>query len=189
MARHFDSLQQEAGSVVQEWRRQSYDREMRLATWLLVGNAAALLACFNAAISGRVCNWQVLQHFGGAFLVGMVFVMASVVLTGEVVSRAVARMTALGSAYRQAAIAIDANNELRARANALDVTANQRILANDTVIEQSMRTIEASTREPQTEKVLHAFAQWFIALGALCLGGALLVAVNSDAVQSALCVR
>lgn len=41
----------------------------RLSVWLLVGNAAGLLFCFNAVLEHRICDWEAFR--GTAILFGL----------------------------------------------------------------------------------------------------------------------
>lgn len=43
----------------------------RLATWLIVGNAGALVLAFNAMLSGQVCDNDLLKRVTGLFALGL----------------------------------------------------------------------------------------------------------------------
>lgn len=183
---HFKNLQQEASAITQEWRRQDYDRDIRVATWLLVGNGAALVFCFSASVGGEICDWTQLRWFATAFFFGMVWALSSVVLGGEVVNRATARMTILGGAARQAMIAVDANAKFR-DLDAPTPGVRQRVAENDEVIRKAAAILEKETQEPLPDKRLQLQANVCRALSAVTLGGAILFAIWSPAVEAALC--
>lgn|GEM_PF-5660518 len=186
MNEHFKNLQQEASAVTQEWRRQDYDRDIRVATWLLVGHGAALVFCFSASIGGEICDWSQVRWFATAFFFGMVWALSSVVLGGEVSNRATARLLTLGGAARQAMIAVEANAKFRD----LDAPApevEQRVVKNEEVIRKAVATLEKETQEPAADKRLQFQANVCRALSALTLGGAILIAIWSPAVEAALC--
>ena len=189
MDEHFRHMQQEASEVAQEWRRQSHDREMRVATWVLVGNGAALLLCFNAAIARQICDWSVLQPYAGVFLLGIVCVVASVIFAGEVVNRATTRLTLISSQAKQASICIDANGRFYAakRMGAVDAAVDDQIRSNEETISRALNIVSTQTGEPKIEKLLHLASRLTLAAGAACFGGALLVAVNSDVLRATLC--
>jgi len=52
------------------WTR-SLDLGSRAAAWVLAANAAALVLCFNAALSNLNIDRELLRFLGLAFLVGM----------------------------------------------------------------------------------------------------------------------
>jgi hypothetical protein len=59
------------------WAR-SLELESRSAGWVLAGNAAALLLCFNAVAAGSVSSVGEIQLLGIAFLFGMNAAFASI---------------------------------------------------------------------------------------------------------------
>lgn len=183
---HFRFLQQEASAVTQEWRRQGHDRDMRVATWLLVGNGAALLFCFNAAINHDICNWANVQPFAIAFFLGMVWALSNVVLSGDVIDRASRRLLLISGASREAAIAIAANNAFRALPSPGPEVVAQ-IAKNDEVVERSMKTLASQRDETKLEKHRQVQANWCLALSAIVLAASILAAIMTQAIPSALC--
>ena len=162
---------------------------MRVATWMLVGNGAALLACFNAAIGGGISDWGQVQPFALSFLVGMIAAVASVALEGEAENRSAARLILLGGASRRAAIGIDANAEFRteqARHATPSAEIDQQIKANDKVIDEARSILETKSEEPIFEKVLRRVGRVLLGASASCLGVALYLAITSDAVEAAI---
>lgn len=187
--KHFERTQQEASDVAQELRRQGHDRDIRVATWMLVGNGAALLACFNAVIGGNISSWQQVQSFALVFFLGMVCAVASVVFEGEAESKAISRLILLSSASRRAALCIDANSEFRAeqaRRAGPSPEVDERIRANNEVIADAQRILGTQSAEPKWEKMLHRAGRVVLGISALCLGGALYVAINGGAVEAAM---
>jgi hypothetical protein len=183
---HFRNLQQDASAVTQEWRRQDYDRDIRVATWLLVGNGAALVFCFSASIGGEICDWSNVRSLATAFFFGMVWALSSVVLGGEVVNRASARMLKVGGAARQAMIAVEANAKFR-DLDAQTPEVEQRIAKNEEAIKKALITFEEESKEPAADKRLQFQANVCRALSAVTLGGAILFAIWSPVVGAALC--
>jgi hypothetical protein len=51
------------------WQR-SLDLGARAAAWVLAANAGALVLCFNALISGHLCDWSAVRFFGSVFFLG-----------------------------------------------------------------------------------------------------------------------
>lgn len=51
---------------------------VKLAAWLLVSNAAGLLAVFNGLIQGQVCDWHAIRPFILTFAVGAAAALLSV---------------------------------------------------------------------------------------------------------------
>lgn len=188
---HLQGTQQEAAAVAQDLRRHNHDREMRLATWMLVGNGAALLAIFNAVISRNLCEWPIVQPYAGVFLLGLVSAAAHVVFDGEAESRSTARLTILMGAMRRAAISVDSNNAFREwlRKNPTEPNDEvlQQVAENDATIAEAQRVLQTKIEEPRDEKLLRRAARGTLVLSALCLGGALFVAINSGAVLAAVC--
>lgn len=187
--KHFERTQDEAADVAQELRRQSHDRDMRVATWMLVGNGVALLSCFNAVIGGGVAEWEPVQPFALVFFLGMVCALASVVFEGESTSKAISRLISLGGASRRAAICIDANSEFRAeqaRRPTPSAELERQISANDEVISEARKILEIQSQEPKWERLLYRAGRVTLGMSALCLGGALYVAISSGAVEAAL---
>lgn len=184
---HFQRTQQEASDSIQELRRQTHDRDMRVATWLLVGNGAALLACFNAVIGGSVSDWDLVQPFALIFLLGMTCAIGSVVFEGESDSRANARLILMSGATRRAAICIDANAEFRASQLAQpNVDIEAQIKENDDVIADARDILEKNSEEPKWDRRLRRLGRIVLGISALCLGGALYFAIVSDALEAAI---
>jgi hypothetical protein len=183
---HFRFMQQEASAVTQEWRRQGHDRDMRVATWLLVGNGAALLFCFNAAMSHNICDWSKVQPFAIAFFLGMVWAISNVVLSGDVIDRASQRLQLISGAAREVSIAMEANNLFRG-VQSPDSEVVARIAKNDEVIEQAMKTMVSQRDETVMEKRRQLQANWCLVFSALVLAGSILAAIVTQAIPSALC--
>jgi hypothetical protein len=183
---HFRNLQQDASAVTQEWRRQDYDRDIRVATWLLVGNGAALVFCFSASIGGEICDWSSVRWLATAFFFGMVWALSSVVLGGEVVNRASARMLKVGGAARRAMIAVEANAKFR-NLDAHTPEIEERIVKNEQVIKEALVIFEEESGEPAADKRMQFQANVCRGLSAVTLGGAVLFAIWSPAVGAALC--
>ncbi|MBY0562539.1 MAG: hypothetical protein K2P58_00025 [Hyphomonadaceae bacterium] len=182
----FRNLQQDASAVTQEWRRQEYDRDIRVGTWLLVGNGAALLLCFSASIGGEICDWSSVRWLATAFFFGMVWALSSVVLEGEVINRASMRMLKIGGAARQAMVAVEAN----AKFAALDSHTNevaQREAKNAEVIKEAFLTLEKEREEPAADKLLQLQANICRGLSAVTLGGSILFAIWSPVIGTARC--
>lgn len=181
----------EAAAVAQDLRRNNHDRAMRVATWMLVGNGVALLACFNAAISRDLCDWQVIQPYAGAFLFGLVSAAAHVIFDGEADSRGSARLTLMMGATRRASLCIDSNNALRAWVQesgaSPQVEVQRQIDENDAAIAEAKSVLAMKGDEPCDEKALRGAANVALGLSALSLGATLLVAINFGAVEAALC--
>lgn len=188
---HLQATQQEAGAVAQDLRRNNHDRDMRIATWMLIGNGAALLAVFNAVISRSLCEWSIIQPYAGVFLLGLVSAAAHVVFDGTADDRGTARLTILMGATRRAAICIDSNNAFREwlRKNPEDPDEEilRQVADNEANIAEAKLILQTKSEEPCGEQVLRWAARGALALSALCLGGALFFAVNSGAVLAAIC--
>jgi hypothetical protein len=61
----------EAQRRTERWGDRKDQLGGRLSTWLLVGNAAALLLCFNGLLDHKVCDWPVFRPLVSAFAVGL----------------------------------------------------------------------------------------------------------------------
>jgi hypothetical protein len=188
---HLKGTQQEAAAVAQDLRRNNHDRDMRVATWMLVGNGVALLAIFNAVISQNLCGWQTIQPYAGVFLLGLVSAAGHVVFDGEADNRGTARLTILMGATRRAAICIDSNNAFREWVRKNPTEPNEEVLRqvadNDATIAEAQTILQTKSEEPCEEKILRWMARGTLGLSALCLGGALFVAINTGAVLAAVC--
>ena len=186
MIEQFQHIQQEMFAITQEWRRQSYEREVRVGTWLLVGNGAALLFCFNAVANNHICDWSKVQPFALVFFLGLVWALSSVTLGGEASNRAAARFQKVSGAARQVAIAAGSSEKLTEIAPT-NPAAVQQIVSNNKVIDEATKLMEQESPEPAAEKRLNLQANVCRVLSALALGGAILVAISTPTVATAVC--
>ncbi len=187
---HYQRSQQEAAEVAQELRRQGHDRNMRIATWMLVGNGAALLATFNAMVSGSLCDWSQVKPFALVFLVGIVAAVGGVISEGEATSRVLKRLILLGGTSQRLAICIDANSRLHAeRANlpSPNEALNQQIAENDRVIVEDSDLLERQGKEPKVELWLRRTGSVLLMASGLCFGGSIFAATISNTLLAALC--
>lgn len=172
--------------MTQEWRRQGHDRDMRVATWLLVGNGAALLFCFNAAMNDDICDWSIVRPFAIAFFFGMVGALSNVVLSGDVIDRASRRLQLIGGAAREVSIAMEANNWFRGL-QTNDPEVATRIAQNDEVIERATKTMMEHRDETAMEKRRRLQANASLVFSAMVLALSILVALLTPAIPLALC--
>lgn len=69
-----------AAKTESEVRAVANDLRVRVTTWVMVGNGAALLLCLNGLLEQQICRWPVFQSLIIAFSVGIVATFVSVLL-------------------------------------------------------------------------------------------------------------
>jgi hypothetical protein len=91
-------------TVERDFQSQANTIAQKISGWVLAGNGAGLLICFNALADRTICNWDAVKPLALLFLLGIVCAFASVVFAGRVAELAAARMIKINAAMRLGAM-------------------------------------------------------------------------------------
>ncbi|MDX2277613.1 MAG: hypothetical protein NW206_19355 [Hyphomonadaceae bacterium] len=178
-------------TVERDFQSQANIIAQRVAGWVLAGNGAGLLICFNALAARSICDWEAVQPLAILFLLGIVCAFASVVFAGKVAELAAARMIKINAAMRLAAMYVgnvtaaterykDADQELRAQLKEVKQNA-------ETELKAIMAQVEALTNHTKFEKVLDRGSAIVLGIGVMAFGAAIGIAIYGSSLAAAIC--
>ncbi|MEZ5955993.1 MAG: hypothetical protein R3C27_02105 [Hyphomonadaceae bacterium] len=160
------------------YRERGNDLDVRIATWALIGNGAALLLCFNGLLDRKICDWAAVLPFVQVFLLGLTCAFAKVVFTQAVFERSERQMILITAGMRTATAHIEAKKKALASGTEDELSKK---------FDQAIAEIKHLQRGSPLTRWLSRFASWSLAASVVCFGGAIFVAVNSNLSTSALC--
>jgi hypothetical protein len=184
----------ELGTTIErDFQSQANTLSQRVSTWVLAGNGAGLLLCFNALVQRQICNWGGVQPLAALFLFGMIGAFSSVVFSMRKYELAAARMLTLNSAFRTAGIHIGTIESARKALEDLEgheVERTDLIAVRDeqeAAVKRITAEIETLTADSAPEEKLQAQSNWTLVSGIVCFGLALFLAIAGIGLQGALC--
>jgi len=78
---HFAKLLSDLDTMSGRVQERVHAHEVRLGTWLVVGNSGALLLSFNALLDQKICDWPTLAPLVYAFAAGLGTAFSSMLTT------------------------------------------------------------------------------------------------------------
>ncbi len=178
-----ERTQEEAVARADRWLARRDAIGTKLSTWLLFGNAGALLICFNALLDHKVCSWAVFSPLVWSFAIGLAAAFASTLcawLSAFFTQRDLSTLTLLAT---QASINEREFEQLKA-ADDLDNATLYRFEASNREVNEKMNGIMRRSWRSTASELAGGLA-WAIGVVALVFG--LIASLADPRYAAALC--
>jgi hypothetical protein len=178
-------------TVERDLQSQANTLAQKISGWVLAGNGAGLLICFNALADRTICTWGAVKPLALLFLLGIASAFASVVFAGRVAELSAARMIKINAAMRLGAMYVANVAAATERIKGADEELRGKLTEVKQHAEVELKTIvaqvEALTRHTNFEKTLDRGSSIVLGIGVMAFGAAISIAIYGNDLASALC--